>query len=71
MKKNKISTYFMVISIFTFIAVFVFVVQKSYDNLMRPINEVKQSVIIKPIDPNLDLSTLQEIENRNYHIENP
>lgn len=32
---------------------------------MKPITEVKQSVIIKPIDPNLDISTLDEIEKRN------
>ncbi|MBI2464782.1 hypothetical protein HYV64_01450 [Candidatus Shapirobacteria bacterium] len=32
---------------------------------MKPITEVKQSVIIKSIDPNLDISTLDEIEKRN------
>lgn len=50
---------------------FFYIVQKSYDSLMKPITEVKQSVIIKPIDPNLDISTLDEIEKRqaiNYVI---
>jgi len=65
MKKNKFSTYFLIFSIFTFSATFFYIVQKSYDNLMKPITEVKQSVIIKPIDPNLDISTLDEIEKRN------
>lgn len=31
---------------------------------MKPITEVKQSVIIRPIDPNLDITTLDEIEKR-------
>jgi hypothetical protein len=65
MKKNKLSLYLLIFSIFTFAASFVYIVQKSYDSLMKPINEVKQSVIIKPIDPNLDISTLDEIEKRN------
>lgn len=66
MKKNKLSSYLLVISIFTFAAVFFYIVSKSYDSLMKPINSVKQSIIIKPIDPNLDISGLEEIEKRNY-----
>lgn len=65
MKKSKLSSYFLLFSIFTFAATFFYIVQKSYDSLMKPITEVKQSVIIKPIDPNLDISTLDEIEKRN------
>ena len=52
------------VSILTLIALFFFIVQTSYDNLMKPINSVRQSSLIKPIDPNLDLSTLKAIENR-------
>lgn len=37
---------------------------------MKPITDVKQSVIIRPIDPSLDLETLSEIEKRNYY-DNP
>lgn len=65
MKKSKLSSYFLIFSILTFGATFIYIVQKSYDSLMKPITEVKQSVIIKPIDPNLDISTLDEIEKRN------
>ena len=65
MKKNKLSAYLLAFSIFTFTATFVYVVQKSYDSMMKPINEAKQSVIIKAIDPNLDIATLDEIEKRN------
>ena len=64
MKKNKIISYVLVFSILTFVSVFIFIVQKSYDSLMKPINEVKQSIIIKPIDPNLDIATLDAIEAR-------
>ncbi|MFZ2152431.1 MAG: hypothetical protein WAV41_00035 [Microgenomates group bacterium] len=64
MEKNKISGYLLLISVFTFAAVFIYIVQKSYDGMMKPIRDVKQSVIIKPINPNFDLSTLDEIEKR-------
>ena len=65
MKKNKLSVYLLAFSIFTFAATFIYVVQKSYNSMMKPINDAKQSVIIKPIDPNLDTTTLDEIEKRN------
>lgn len=64
MKKNKLSFYFLLFSIFTFLATFVYIVSRSYDSLMKPITDVRESVIIKPIDPNLDISTLDEIEKR-------
>lgn len=64
MTKSKISTYLLFISLATLITTFVFIVQKSYDSLMKPINDAKQSVIIRPLDPNLDLSILDAIEKR-------
>jgi hypothetical protein len=64
MQKSKFSSYFLTFSILTFAASFFYIVQKSYDSLMKPITEVKQSVIIRPIDPNLDITTLDEIEKR-------
>jgi hypothetical protein len=70
MEKNKISSYLLIISISTFAATFIYIVQKSYDNLMKPITSAKQDVIIRPIDPNLDISTLQEIEKRFYYETN-
>lgn len=66
MSKNKISNYLLLVSILTFVALFFFLVERSYDNLMKPINSVKQSTIIKPIDPNLDVSALEIIEARKY-----
>lgn len=67
MEKNKISKYFLFISIFTFIAIFFFVVQKSYNNLMKPSAEVKKSELLKPVEPSLDVSVLDEIEQRKYY----
>lgn len=64
MKKNKLSRYLIFISIFTLLAVFVAIVQKSYSNLMGPINQVKSSNLVKPINPSLDLETLKDIEKR-------
>lgn len=64
MTKNKISKYFLFISIFTFIAIFFFIVQQSYNKLMTPINLAKNSDLIKPINPNLDIETLNLVETR-------
>ena len=64
MKKNKIIGYFLFISIFSFLTIFVYLVQKSYSNLMGPITETKTSSLIKPIDPNLDIETINLIEQR-------
>jgi hypothetical protein len=62
MKKNKLSLYFLIIGILTFITIFVFVVQQSYSNLMKPINEVQNNNLLKPIDPNLNIDVLDQIE---------
>jgi hypothetical protein len=67
MKKAKISAYFLFISIITFAAIFIFIVQKSYDSLMKPINQAKISNTSKPIDPKLDTSVLDLITKRQYY----
>jgi hypothetical protein len=67
MKKSNLSAYFLFISIFTLIAIFFFVVQNSYDNLMKPIYQVKINSNLKPIDPNLDISVLDLITKRQYY----
>jgi len=64
MKKNKIVGYFLFISIFSFLSIFVYLVQKSYSNLMGPITQTKTSNLTKPIDPNLDVETINLIEQR-------
>lgn len=66
MEKNKISAYFLFISIFTLVTIFFFVVQKSYNNLIKPAEIIKKSDLLKPVEPNLDTSVLDEIEQRKY-----
>lgn len=62
--KNKISGYFLFISIITLLTILVLVVQKSYNNLISPINQAKESNLTKTINPNLDVDTLNGIEKR-------
>lgn len=66
MKKNKISSYLVFISIFTVVTILVLVVQKSYNNLIEPTKKVQVSDISKGINPELDISIIQEIKNRQH-----
>ena len=69
MKKTKLSGYFVFISAFTFLTIFVVIVQRSYYNLMGPIKSVESNVLLRPINPELDTDILEEIENRREYIE--
>jgi hypothetical protein len=64
MTKNKLSLYFIFISVFTTITGFILIVQKSYSNLIGPSQNVDTSQLLNKIDPNLDTSFIQEIQNR-------
>ena len=64
MNQKRFSGYFLFITIFTFIAIFIYVVQNSYSNLMKPITAVTQNPILKPIDSKMDTSILDQINNR-------
>lgn len=69
MNKKNISFYFIFISFFTFITLFFLIVQKSYINLINPTKQVENNILIKPIDPNLGLDVIKEIENRPEYID--
>lgn len=69
MKKTKLSGYFVFISVFTFFAIFIVVVQQSYSNLMKPIKSVESNILLRPINPELDTGILEEIESRREYIE--
>lgn len=69
MKKSNLSFYFIFISFFTFIAIFFLIVQKSYNNLIGPIKLVENNSLTKPIDPNLGLDIIKEIENRPDYVD--
>lgn len=64
MKKNKFSRYFIFISFLTFLAIFGSIVQVGYNKLITPIVQIQSSSLMKPIDPNLDLQTLDLIEKK-------
>jgi hypothetical protein len=64
MLKNKLSQYFVILGICTFLAIFFFVIQQSYNNLMRASGEVKSNPLIRSVSPKLNIEVLDEIEKR-------
>lgn len=64
MNKSKISFYFIFIAIFTFFAIFLTIVQASYNNLINPSKEVEANKYLEPLNPVLDSEIIQEIEKR-------
>jgi len=69
MNKHKLSIYFIFISIFSFLTIFISIVQKSYFNLVNPVKEVESNKLLTPIDPNLNLDVIKDIEKRPENIE--
>jgi hypothetical protein len=68
MKKTKFSRYFIFISFFTLSTILVVIIQKSYDNLMGPINQVQTTSYDKTISPQLDLEIIDEIEKKSINF---
>lgn len=64
MNKNKISLYFIIIAAFSFLTIFLTIVQKSYFNLITPIKEVESNKLLTPINPVLNLEVISNIESR-------
>jgi hypothetical protein len=69
MKKNKITSYFVLLSFLTLITIFISIVQKSYFNLKKPQDIIENNVLLKDFNPNLDLSVISTIESKNKNIE--
>jgi len=69
MNKNKFSSYFIFISILTFLVIFISIVKKSYFNFKKPQDLVENNALLKEINPNLDLSVLSTIESKNKNID--
>lgn len=65
MKKNKLLSYFLAISVATFITIFFIIVAKSYDNLVKPLNIVQNNSPGKAINLDLKLDVIDLIEKRN------
>jgi hypothetical protein len=70
MKKNKLLIYFIFISVFSFLTIFIIIVQKSYLNFVNPVKEIQSNKLLTPIDPNLNLEVIDKISNRPENIEN-
>lgn len=64
MNKNKLSIYFATIAALSFITFFISIVQKSYFNLVDPIKKVETNKLLTPINPQLNLEIIKDIEAR-------
>lgn len=64
MKKTKLSGYFVFIAFFTLITILVTIIQKSYSNLIDPINQVSNISSNKIINSQLDLDIIEEIDKK-------
>jgi len=64
MLKSKLPQYFVFLSVCTFLALFFFVVQQSYNNLISATAAAKNNPLIRSVSPNLDIGVLDEIEKR-------
>ncbi len=64
MNKSKISFYFIFIALFTFLAIFLTIIQASYNNLTDPTKQVEADKYLEPLNPVLDSEIIQEIEKR-------
>ena len=69
MRKLNYSKYFLFIAVFTFLAMFFYVVQNSYINLIEPVKVASKNPILKPIDTKMDITILDEIKNRFFFID--
>ncbi len=64
MNKSKISLYFIFIAFFTFLSIFITIVQASYNNLTDPTKQVESDKFLDPLNPVLDSEIIQEIKKR-------
>ena len=69
MTKKKISVYFLFIAFFTSITVFSIIVQKSYSNLLGSNQNDDVTSLTNKINPNLDTSIIDEIENHPEYVD--
>lgn len=68
MKKIKLSSYFIFISFFTLVTILVTIIQKSYSNLIDPINKVNTTSYEKIKNLELDLDIIDEISKRSINF---
>ena len=64
MKLINYSKYFVFISVLTAAAIFFIIFNGSYNNLIKPLNEIQTSNLLKSFDAKLDLDTINKINQR-------
>lgn len=64
MKKNNISSYLLIVSIMTFLALFVTLMSSSYDNLIKSITIAQNNSLGKAVDLDLKVDVINQIESR-------
>ncbi len=69
---KRASRYLLFISIITFIAVIVVIIQDSYQKLIQTQEKITSDIILKPINPQLDTTVLDELQKRTeYSVTSP
>ena len=71
MKKTKMSFYFVFVSFFTFLTIFVSIVQKSYFSFINPQKIIENDTLLNDFNPNLDLTVISIIESKNKNTDEP
>lgn len=64
MSKSKISGYFLVLAISTFLSILFVMIQKGYSNIMKYTDEGEDAKLTKPINPSLDTDFFKVIEEK-------
>jgi len=68
--KIKLSKYFVFISLLSFLAVFVFIVQTSYNKLYQSQRQMEEAGLLKTLDPNIEEDIISTIkEKKEYQSE--
>jgi len=61
----------MFISILSLVTISIFLIQQGYNRLMKPINDLNTSSLLKPIDPTLDMEIFKLIESKTTYQPSP
>lgn len=69
MIKNKLSTFAKFIAIATFVSIFLAITYLSYDSLMNSSYRQQNNLIVKSIDPNLDVAIFDQINQHRQYTE--
>lgn len=69
--KNKISAYLIFIASLTLVSIFIYMATVSYNNLIKPVQQAKDSPLTKPLPTGFDTTVLDQIEQKNEYQSAP